>query len=47
MCADNVAGLKHTAEAAASARMGRGASCTPVKQQSDLAVEGVGVRMQA
>ena len=52
MCADNVAGLKHTAEAAATTTpsgvtLGRGASCTPVKPQSDLVVEGVGVRMQA
>ena len=52
MCADNVAGLKHTAEVAATSTLsgvtlGRGASCTPMKQQSDLAVEGVGVRMQA
>ena len=50
MCADNVAGLKHTAEAAAIRTLfwlGRGASCTPVKPPSDGVVEGVGVRMQA
>ena len=27
-CADNVVGLKHTAEAAATFLLGRGASCT-------------------
>ena len=31
-CADNVTGLKHRAEAASSARMGRGASISAVKR---------------
>jgi hypothetical protein len=48
--ADNVAGLKRTAEAVAMTLLGllgRGASCTPLKQPCERVVEGVGVRMQA
>ncbi len=49
-CADNVVGLKHTAEAAAISPcgwLGRGASNTAVKQRRKPVVECVGVRMQA
>ena len=49
-CADNVVGLKYTAETAAVNSfcwLGRGASCIAVKRLSDYGVECVRVRMQA
>ena len=46
-CADNVVGLKHTAETAAMVAsfcgvwlLGRGASCSPVKHHGDVVWRG-------